>query len=78
VGDVDPYRRNPATVAPEAALPSEEWMLAALLAVLGGARVVIAIVQSERCLVDVTLAGLVGVIGLVLLGQLVVRTLQRS
>jgi len=59
--------------APASGSPAEEWIVAVFLAVLGAARVAIALVNGEELAVDVTLAGILGVIGLVLLGQLVGR-----
>ena len=64
--------RQPATpsTSGDAGTPTEEWVIACLLAVLGGARVAIALVRGEDFEVDVTIAGILGAIGLVMLARL--------
>ena len=74
-----PYREPPRPTgdAIERA-PAEEWALALLLAVLGGARVVIAAARGEDFEVDVTVAGILGAIGLVMLARLAVAAMRTS
>lgn len=78
-GNVHPYREPGATPPIEAAgkTPGEEWIIAVLLALLGGARVAIAIARGEDFAVDVTIAGILGAIGLVLLAKLALAVVQR-
>ena len=71
-----PYR-EPAASRPrsdEGGAPSEEWAIAGLLALLGGVRVAIAVVRGEEAAIDVTVAGVLGLVGLVLLVRLVFST----
>lgn len=71
---VHPYREPaaPPSRADERA-PAEEWAIAGLLAVLGGARVAIAIAGGEDFGVDATVAGILGLLGLVLLARIALR-----
>ncbi len=72
-----PYRTAPqAADEPTGASPAEEWVLAFVLTALGAARVAIAVVGGEELAADVTLAAILGVIGIVLLGQLSLRALH--
>lgn len=72
---MQPYR----TAAPppdqtSVGAPAEEWVVAAVLGIVGVARVTVALVGGEELGVDVTVAGLVAAIGIVLLAQLCVDT----
>ncbi|CAN5915654.1 hypothetical protein BH11MYX3_BH11MYX3_08830 [soil metagenome] len=69
---VHPYRKEPG-IAGEAAAPGEEWLLAVVLVLLGAVRVVIAVVSGETFEADVTIAAIVGAIGMILLAQLSMR-----
>lgn len=65
-----PYRTAPAGQARDGAAPAEEWILAALLSVIAGARVVVALATGEALGADVTLAAILAVLGVVLLARL--------
>ncbi len=54
-------------------MPGEEWVLAIVLVVLGAVRIAIALATHEEFAADVTIAGLLGAIGCVLLAQLARR-----
>ena len=71
-GRVHPYR-DPASGrchGEDGRAPFEEWAVAGLLAVVGGARVVIAIARGESAAADVTVAGILALIGVLLFGRL--------
>lgn len=71
---VHPYRTAPDDVSTTLdKVPLEEWIVAIFLAALGIALVTITIVQHGPFDVGVTIAGLLGVIGLYLLTTLVQR-----
>lgn len=65
-----PYRTAPASDARDEAAPSEEWILGGLLAVVGGARVVVALATGEELAADVTIAAIALFLGVVLLARL--------
>lgn len=69
-----PYRTTPVASPDEsAAAPAEEWILGALLAVVGGARVLVALATGEVFGADVTIAAILGALGGVLLARLLLR-----
>ena len=65
-----PYRTAPVPEARDEAAPAEEWILGGLLAVIAGARVVVAFATREELGADVTIAGILCVLGVVLLARL--------
>ncbi len=71
------YRSEPGT-AGETSAPGEEWILAVVLVVLGAVRVVVAIISGEDFAADVTLAAIVGAIGMILLAQLSMRAFRAT
>jgi len=68
---VSPYRESPTPAEESPRAPGEEWVLAVVLAVIGGARVIIALASHEDFAADVTIAALVGAIGCLLLAKLI-------
>ncbi len=71
-----PYRSPPTPGDDGAATPNEEWVLAVVLLVIGAVRVAIALVSGEDFATDVTLAAILGAIGLILLAQLSMRAVR--
>jgi hypothetical protein len=72
-----PYRSESGT-AGEPSAPGEEWILAVVLVLLGAVRVVIAVASGETFEADVTIAAIVGAIGMILLAQLSMRAARAT
>lgn len=70
---MSPYRERPTQAEAARQPPGEEWVLAAVLAVIGAARVIVALATGEDLATEVTIAALLGALGCVLLAQLARR-----
>lgn len=69
-----PYRTAPEPEARTETAPPEEWVLGALLAVVGGVRVVVALAGGEELAADVTIAAILALLGLGVLARLLTRS----